>query len=510
MFLNDYNKTFSGNSFLEDSELTSVMKISKLCLNENMRNEICKIIKEKLQIQNVAPFYQVAKIFNLTTVHRETFSCIKFCFTMLVDTPNFLELDFTNLSKILRSSELSLTSEREVYHAAENWLKHNFEERRKFAVQLLLTVRLPLLSEHTLKYLTDNSSSFSEIDECKAILTDASSDKDNHNKNNASVCHTSRYCNQDMYSILVCGGVDATDTAVSNVKQLNATNLDCVSVLSPMVENRRDSVAVCLKGEVYLFGGRAADHGLIRTVDKYSPATNEWVKVADMPGEVYRYRVYFDVRQYFCACAFMDKIFIIGGYNRHLDKHFAMVYNHCVQFDPTVHGHDFQWVYNGGMNEARMGAACAAFEEKVVVTGGVGYDYDDDDDDAFIKLNTAECYDVAADVWTQMPNMRAEREDHSLVAVKSKLFAIGGRYSPTSEVYDSSSDAFVLLKFEFAIGRNKALSVGSKIFIFDIHEDLDVAIYDVHNDEWSEKYCEATESFRKYSCVKVPNYLQNL
>ena len=506
---------------LDDNELSSIMKISKLSLDEIMRNQVCKNILEKLHIQNVPSFYQIAKIFNLSRVHKETLSFIKSCFTMIVDTPNFLELDFTHLTKILCSSELSITSEREVYDAAEKWLNYKFEERRKFAKQLLLTVRLPLLSDQTLKYLIDNSLSFAEIDECRAILIDVLNNKGNYYHNKSSVSYTSRYCNQDLYSILVCGGQDTTETEVNSVKQLNATNLNCVSDVSPMINNRQDFKAVCLKGEVYIFGGRYRGSDSKLTVDKYSPATNKWVKVADMYDEhkAHICMVMYDVRLEFCACAFMDNIFIIGGFNRRYRKGYSMLYNSCLQFDATAKEYDSQWVQKGRMNQDRKNAACVVFQEKVIVTGGVGYDEVDEDAedydyfdyaDHLTALNTAESYDVAANVWTQMPNMIEKREGHSLVVVENKLYVIGGIDSFTSEVFDNDSKIFVSLKSPFPIEMNKSLSVGSKIFIFNIFEYSPVVIYDVNKDEWSEEPCETTENFHRYSCAKVPIYLQNL
>ena len=70
---------------------------------------------------------------------------------MVGDTQNFLELDYFLVAKILASSDLVITSEVEVYNAADRWLKYKIEERRKFAKHLLLKVRLPLLSDNTLQ-----------------------------------------------------------------------------------------------------------------------------------------------------------------------------------------------------------------------------------------------------------------------------------------------------------------------------------------------------------------------
>ena len=125
---------------------------------------------------------------------------------MIVETLNFLELDFIFVLIIFKSSELSITSECEVYHAAEYWLSYNIKERRNFAKQLLLTVRLPLLPDVTLKHLINNSSTFPKIDECRKILNEVLNNKDNYYKNKSSVNYTSRYCNHESFNILVCRG----------------------------------------------------------------------------------------------------------------------------------------------------------------------------------------------------------------------------------------------------------------------------------------------------------------
>ena len=52
---------------------------------------------------------------------------------MVVETQNFLHLDLSNVAKILASSELNIHSEVEIFNAVITWLKHNIEERIKYA-----------------------------------------------------------------------------------------------------------------------------------------------------------------------------------------------------------------------------------------------------------------------------------------------------------------------------------------------------------------------------------------
>ena len=81
-----------------------------------------RIIK-KLKIDNALAFHQFASVFNLSNACKATRSYVERCFTVLVETENFLELNFALLLKILASSELLITSEREVLDATIKWLR---------------------------------------------------------------------------------------------------------------------------------------------------------------------------------------------------------------------------------------------------------------------------------------------------------------------------------------------------------------------------------------------------
>ena len=163
----------------------------------------------------------------------------------------------------------------------------------------------------------------------------------------------------------------------SDVNEIDGMNLNNVKAVTCMIKERFLSKSVYLKGEVYVFGGDDNNDYLVTSVEKYSPSTKTCNKVADMC----------DGRRYFCACAFMDKIVIIGG---DLDEE---VINSCLQFDTK----DNSWKKIAGMNEARAFAACAAYRGNIIVSGGCNNDYN--------LLNTVESYDVITDSWSSMPYM---------------------------------------------------------------------------------------------------------
>ena len=141
-----------------------------------------------------------------------------------MDTKNYLELDFKLIRKILKSSELHITSEIEVFNAADNWISHNIEEKSNFAKSLLLTVRLSLLSDPALNFLLNQTTSSicSNLDCRKAIEKVMFNRKNSLDSNNTSF---SRYCNQNLFDIMFCEWEYSANNKHIILKTINGGNL---------------------------------------------------------------------------------------------------------------------------------------------------------------------------------------------------------------------------------------------------------------------------------------------
>ena len=147
------------------------------------------------------------------------------------------------------------------------------------------------------------------------------------------------------------------------------------------------------------------------------------------------------------------------------------------------------------MIKSRRYAACAVFEEKLVVSGG---------SDSNNRLNTVENYDVTGDAsWTRMPSMTKARSDHSLMVVRNKLFVIGSG-SNACEVYTTNTGKFVALKSP-ELTYNKSLQVAGKIFVFQDNKTY-VWVYDVEGDYWKKEECDVTKNIFHFSRTKMPYY----
>ena len=77
---------------------------------------------------------------------------------------------FKLVAKTVSSSSLSITTEVEVFNAANVWLTYNIGERSIYSKVLLLNIHLHLLRESASKHILRNSTSFLKHSECVALI----------------------------------------------------------------------------------------------------------------------------------------------------------------------------------------------------------------------------------------------------------------------------------------------------------------------------------------------------
>ena len=443
-------------------------------LSEEQENGINKHIDDKLNTKNVIAVYYFSRQFNSLTVSNISFQFIKRCFPTIVDNTSFLDLDFRSVSKILSSSELNIDSELEVFNAVVAWIDYK-KERSKHAKSLFMKIRLSLLSVPALNYVSDKISSF--FNDCafinKVLLE---KNKTSHTK------AVSRYCNQDKFSIILCGGINTDKKVVRDVFSFEANNFNNITSLPQLEEGRQWSKAACIKNEIFVLGGVNELIQSITSIVKYSVITNAWETIAHM----------FDKRIQFSVCSFMENIFVLGGYLN------DSCLNCCSKFTPT----DCSFRNIAEMTTARNLPSSAVFEGKIVVSGGSNNG----------SLNSVEAYDHIADAWTNMPNMIEGRWSHCSVAIKNKLYVVGG-YKATFEVYDSYSEKFSSIKYpsfrfeNYLANRVLAISFGSKLAFFNCLRNKCFSIlFDIESEVWSEEPCGVIKNISRYSGAKLRHY----
>ena len=137
----------------------------------------------------------------------------------------------------------------------------------------------------------------------------------------------------------------------------------------------------------------------------------------------------------------------------------------------------------------------------------------EDNDFEVRGLKSVEVYNHAEDSWSDMPDMIVGRRDHRLVPIRNKLFAIGGELGGDSiqstEVFDYSTNKFVLLKlppltFRFSFdGLKGAFSLENKIVVIS-NDSSKVACFDLEENKWSEIKFDNDYYYEEFCCLKIP------
>ena len=396
----------------------------------------------------------------------------------------FFELNFSSVSKILLSSKLNITSEVEVYHAANNWLSYSYEKRCKFAKCIFLKVRMSLLSENSLNKILSCSkklrkrSSFHKNEECLEIINSVLDDREQFYRNKPGHYQTHRHCDHEMFSLVLNQAKSSVFNFeyANNMLYYNGPKFNNVRVFAKITKNER------YYGVAYVNGCLHVLDGLSWLVRKYSFETRTWKVVAG--NNKIRCKS-------FRLCVFMDKIILSGGY--YYEKPAA------TSFCYALNTNNYKWKKRRRMQVNRASHACAVFQGRIVVSGGFN---------SYNVINKVESYDHASDSWSYMSRMNERRRDHSMMATKEKLFVVG--YYANCEVYDVESEKFVILKkppqsFKFQLEHttgDSAVSIGKKIVVFGRDSET-VAFYDTDKDEWSEVPFRGAR-YVYYTCLKIP------
>ena len=485
------------------------MQLEKVVLDVNEEKKLVKRLKDKMSHKNFCMHLTLLKMFCCSS--RDALISMDSRFLMISERDNFLQLSIDLLEEILSRSTLLVTSEIEVYQAANKWINYNLIERGKFSKRLLYKIRLPLLGKKTLETILSKKSCFRENKDSLAVINKILKSNFDFYRNKPSKFFTTRCCIHDSFDILYFGGYEKTTTDKTvgdKILQIkHSDNLKNFEIISSLAGKRYDSEVVYLRGNVYIFGGFDGRvfsdllyRHILKQVEVYSHLTNTCKVVANID----------DVNNdHFCSyalCGFVNKIYLLGGYDeRNLEL------RSCIEFDTK----DFSWKHKSKMTERREYPAACVFEEKIIVSGGINYRvdyfanlvnyYDKYDHQA---LYTVEAYDPISDTWTEFPTMNYSRCLHKSVVVKNKLFVIAGG-TDINEVYESTSKKFTVLKPSFNlydITTNEpfaVFSVGHKVFTY-FEGSSNIFCFDTKKGEWFEKPSEATKQLTSFSAITAP------
>ena len=278
-------------------------------------------------------------------------------------------------------------------------------------------------------------------------------------KSKPLVLYENRYCNQEDFDIVVCGG-ENKNSVTNEVTELKGPCFENSKTLRPMKTKRSSSKTAVVGSDIYVLGGYVGNVNWTSSFEVYSARSKHWKKLEPIHEKL----------KYYCACSFMKSIYVIGGSGNKKD---------CYKFETTKN----KWSKISELRKQRFSPSCTVFDGKIIVTGGFNTGR---------RLRSVESFDHHENKWTFLCDMIDAKALHSSVSMGNKMFVIDRFLSSSFEVYESVSRKFSFLNIIPLSGhpRNfyyRALSVGNKLFILSAKKpcsNLEIYAYNVDNNKW--------------------------
>ncbi|XP_073864177.1 actin-binding protein IPP isoform X6 [Macaca fascicularis] len=219
----------------------------------------------------------------------------------------FLALTKDQLIKILRSEELSIEDEYQVFLAAMQWILKDLGKRRKHVVEVLDPIRFPLLPPQRLLKYIEGVSDFNLRVALQTLLKEycevCKSPKENKF---CSFLQTSKVrprkkARKYLYAVggytRLQGGRWSDSRALSCVERFDTFSQYWTTV-SSLHQARSGLGVTVLGGMVYAIGGGWVGAEIGNTIERFDPDENKWEVVGNMAVS----------RYYFGCCEMQGKV----------------------------------------------------------------------------------------------------------------------------------------------------------------------------------------------------------
>ncbi|XP_071799254.1 actin-binding protein IPP-like [Asterias amurensis] len=477
---------YSGYLSVESDTVEDLLTAADMIQLQGVVNLCCSFFKTQLHPSNCLGILCFARAHSCEDLAA---TCLAFAcayFAQVSELDEFLELSLEDIMTLLRSEELRVDREFEVFQAAMRWILHSPSERRKNLVQVLEPVRFPIISQHQL---------FDYIKACQDLSLRVALGKllerFNPDKRHSSTLrplqsafsspnlHEPRQ-NARKYVVLVGGyrrnpgdrfyDMETLDsviqldtftnswTSMPSLQQprhghgvaflngsLYAIGGECdalinniVEMLDPVTKHWRDMPpimtqrcghGVCtVDGVIYILGGIEGSD-VLRSIEKFDEERGGWCVLPERMPEG---------KSYFAIAEVGGLIYLAGGTT---DPTAGVVLRSLESYNPVTS----EWNSLASMKHKRSHCSIGVLGDDLYVMGGISADKS--------VLKSVERYSILEDQWTSVKHMSMPRAGASVATVNGLIYLMGGRSSGKSnrapktldlvECYDTRTNSWI-------------------------------------------------------------------
>ncbi|MBN3302275.1 IPP protein, partial [Amia calva] len=444
---------------------------------------ICgEFLKAQMDPTNCVGIYQFLEQIACLDMMEFTENYIHVHFLEVCAAEEFSSLSKDQLVRLLRSEELRIEDEYQVFTAAMDWVLRDVAKRKKHVVEVLDPVRFPLLSPQRLFKYIEDISDFSLRVALQTLLKEytevSKSPKENKMFSLLQPAKTRprRKARKYLYAIggytRLQGGRWSDSRALSCVERFDSFSQYWTTVSSLHQARSGLGVAV-LEGMIYVVGGEK-DSMIFDCTERYDPVTKQWAAVASLNFPRCGVGV--------CPCH--GALYALGGWIG------SEIGKTMERYDPAEN----KWEIVASMAVPRYYFGCCELQGFIYVIGGIS--------DEGMELRSAEVYDPIAKRWSALPVMVSRRAYVGVASLNNCIYAVGGwnealgsletveKYCPEEEKWVEVASMSVARAGVSVSAVNGLLyAVGGRASSRDFSAPVtvdSVEIYDPHLDTWTE------------------------
>ncbi|XP_046955440.1 kelch-like protein 6 [Lynx rufus] len=407
--------TYTSKALITKQNVQRVLEAANLFQFLRMVDACASFLTEALNPENCVGILRLADTHSLDSLKKQVQNYIVQNFVQILNSEEFLELPVDTLYHILKSDELYVTEEAQVFETVMSWVRHKQAERLCLLPYLLENVRLPLLDPW---YFVETVEADPLIRQCPEVFPLLQEARMYHLSGNEIISERTKPRMHEFQSevFMIIGGCTKDERFVAEVTCLDPLRRSRLEVAKlPMTEHELESenkkwvefACVTLKNEVYISGGKETQHD----VWKYNSSINKWIQIEYLNIGRWRHKM----------VVLGGKVYVIGGFDG------LQRINNVETYDPF---HNC-WSEAAPLLVHVSSFAATSHKKKLYVIGG--------GPNGKLATDKTQCYDPSTNKWNLKSSMPVEAKCINAVSFRDRIYVVGGAmralyaYSPLED-----------------------------------------------------------------------------
>ncbi|KAM9224447.1 kelch-like protein 6 isoform 2-T2 [Dugong dugon] len=407
--------TYTSKALITKQNVQRVLEAANLFQFLRMVDACASFLTDALNPENCVGILRLADTHSLGSLKKQVQSYIIQNFVQILNSDEFLELPVDTLYHILKSDDLYVTEEAQVFETVMSWVRHKQSERLCLLPYVLENVRLPLLDPW---YFVETVEADPLIRQCPEVFPLLQEARMYHLSGNEIISERTKPRMHEFQSevFMIIGGCTRDERFVAEVTCLDPLRRSRLEVAKlPLTEHELDSenkkwvefACVTLKNEVYISGGKETQHD----VWKYNSSINKWIQIEYLNIGRWRHKM----------AVLGGKVYVIGGFDG------LQRLNNVETYDPF---HNC-WSEAAPLLVHVSSFAATSHKKKLYVIGG--------GPNGKLATDKTQCYDPSTNKWNLKSSMPVEAKCINAVSFRDRIYVVGGAmralyaYSPLDD-----------------------------------------------------------------------------